>query len=653
MAREISFLKPPGALVLVMLSLFILTQAKASPPANLVLAGQRLSLQPWLTALETASPSTNAADLLHHPDNFVPLSKLPKGNPVDYYWLRTSLQTTDRHDPGKIVTFKNLTYVDFYLYEGDTLVTHKMAGAFRPGSDLADGDGRFYSSLPLERNKSYTLLIRVHHTKYYQPVFDFEMLPKAQFFDGLRIKESLDSALFGAIGIIFIYTLLSFIVSRFRPYLWLMLSIAGVGCYTVSNSGYWIDWFATDHPASAWLLNAHFLYLGLLGMYLLVADFWRLRTDFPKVYTVMRWVPALLAVRALSALGIDYFTGNYYLSGLIDRASYPLMLGAVLYCVIGCWRRLSPPQRYLGYGMMILCASGLFLTLFAVLGQEKALSSMSVVGNGFNLAMFLCFATGLKAEMRRHELAKQLALEELNRLQQHQNSLLEKRVEERTEALRITNKRLQNQKYQLAERNTKIELLINELNHRVKNNLQLLYSLLSLQLPIVSDGVSREILKGNISKIRAMMLVNEKLYNFEKGRNIGLCEFVTEVAIHLQKIYDTKEKTRIQQDIPSGLRLSDKHTLSFGLILSELFTNTFKHAFKDHPDPCIVVKAVAVNDHLLEFSYSDNGAGISGGEATEKYTMGIPLIKDLTRQMNGQITISGDKGLNYSFTIPV
>ena len=225
---------------------------------------------------------------------------------------------------------------------------------------------------------------------------------------------------------------------------------------------------------------------------------------------------------------------------------------------------------------------------------------------------------------------------------------------ERTEELAISNKRLLKQKQMLAERNGKIEILINELNHRVKNNLQLLYSLLSLQLPIVKDGASREILKGNIGKIRAMMLVNQKLFNFEQGRSIGLCEFIGELATHLQKIYDSKEKTRIIQDIPAGLFLSDRHTLSFGLILSELFTNTFKHAFKDHPDPCISVKAKALNDHLMEFIYSDNGMGIVGEqENTERFSMGIPLIRDLTRQMNGQMTVNGEGGLSYCFTIPV
>jgi len=228
-------------------------------------------------------------------------------------------------------------------------------------------------------------------------------------------------------------------------------------------------------------------------------------------------------------------------------------------------------------------------------------------------------------------------------------------VEERTGELNISNRRLLKQKHLLAERNTKIETLINELNHRVKNNLQLLYSLLSLQLPLVKDGVSREILKGNIGKIRAMMLVNQKLFNFEKGGSIGLCDFITELAAHLQKIYDTKEKTRILQNIPAGIQLSDKHTLSFGLILSELFTNTFKHAFHDHPDPCICVEAVSLNDHLLQFVYSDNGNGNRRKETenTDKFTMGIPLIKDLTRQLNGQMTISRNNGLSYSFTIPV
>jgi two-component sensor histidine kinase len=652
MASEISFKRSSGSLFLAAL-LFIFASANGSPAPIPVLAGQQLSLQPWFTALEDANGSATAASLVHQPNAFSPLAALPKGNSTSVYWLRVSLRTGDLNDPDRIIAFNHLTFVDFYLYVDTTLVTHTVAGAFRPQSELAEGDGRLYSALPLQKSKTYTLLIRVHHTKHYQPVFDFEMLPKRRYFDQLRTKQSIDAALMGAVSIFLVYTLMSWLVSRSRSYLWLLMTIAGFGFYVISNSGYWIDWFSPEHPAAGWLINPHFLYLGLIGVYLLIVDFWRVRTDFPKLYRWMRWVPALIAARSVTAFTIDFFTGNYWLSGIIDRMTHPIMLAMVTALLYVCWPRLDPARRYLAWGLILFSLSGLYLTCYALFDQERSLSSVSLVGNGIVLGIFLLFATGLKEEMRQHELAKQAALEELTRLQQHQNSILEKRVDERTEELRITNKRLQNQKYQLAERNTKIELLINELHHRVKNNLQLLYSLLSLQLPIVRDDTSREILKGNIGKIRAMMLVNEKLFTFEKGRDVTLCEFITELGVHLQKIYDTKEKTHIRQDIPASIRLSDKHTLSFGLILSELFTNTFKHAFRDHPDPCIHVKAVEVNDHLLEFSYADNGVGIPADGSGEKFTMGIPLIKDLTRQMNGQMSISGEAGLSYSFTIPV
>jgi two-component sensor histidine kinase len=386
---------------------------------------------------------------------------------------------------------------------------------------------------------------------------------------------------------------------------------------------------------------------------MLVVDFWRVRSEFPLLYRRIRWIPVLLAASSIACFIVDYFTGNFYLAAMIDCAVHPILLGFIVVCIATCWARLTSAQRYLAYGIALCGLAGIFITTSIVLRHERTLNSAGLISDCLILAIFLLFSTGLKEEMRQNELAKQAALRELNRLQQHQNSILEKKVEERTEELRVSNKRLLNQKYQLAERNAKIETLINELNHRVKNNLQLLYSLISLQLPLVKDGVSREILKGNIGKIRAMMLVNQKLFNFEKGQTVGLCEFVTELAAHLQKIYDNKDTTRIQQDIPASIRLGDKHTLSFGLILSELFTNTFKHAFRDQPDPCIRVQASLVGDRLLKFVYADNGTGIPDGEKGDKFTMGIPLIRDLTRQLNGEMTITSDKGLHYSFMIPV
>lgn len=654
MPRIIPFLKAPASLVLsvtLFLSLLPVAGRPFSPPPPL---GQSPPVTPRFDVLEDSSGLLPAYTLYRNPQAFKPLAPGWQGDPTSFYWLRTSFHTSSTGDPGRVLIFSHLTYVDVFLFTDSGLVLHRAAGAFRPRSELSEGDGRLYTRLPLQAGKDYTLLLQVHHTKHYQPVFDFQLQPRRQFFTARRAREALDAALMGAIFLFFVYTLLSWMASRYRPYIWLALFTAGIGLYVFCTRGYWIEWFSPEDPAAGWLLNVHFLHAGMLGIYLLVSDSWHIRTNFPRLHTWMRWIPAILVTTTVASFCIDYFLGNYNLSGLIHFCEQPLMLAFVVSAILVCWPRLSPAQRYLAYGLALAGLAGLFITVNGLLNHERSLTATSIISDGIILAVVMLFGTGLKEEMRSHEIAKQAVLEELSILQQQQNSILEKKVAERTEELAISNKRLLKQKQMLAERNGKIETLINELNHRVKNNLQLLYSLLSLQLPIVKDGASREILKGNIGKIRAMMLVNQKLFNFEQGRSIGLCEFIGELATHLQKIYDSKEKTRIIQDIPTGLFLSDRHTLSFGLILSELFTNTFKHAFKDHPDPCINVRAKALNDHLMEFIYSDNGMGIVGEqENTERFSMGIPLIRDLTRQMNGQMTVNGEGGLSYCFTIPV
>jgi len=627
--------------------------AGGTPPTPLVPAGQSVSLAPWLYVLEDSTGTLSADSLALHAAAFMQLADARKGHPTSYYWLLTTLRTDSAGDANRVLSFSHLTYVDVYLYLDGARVLHKQAGAFRPLSEISDGDGRLYTILPLRPGKEYTLLLSVHHTKHYQPVFDFELQGNRRFFTSLRVRQSLSAALIGAIFIFFIYSLLSWAVSRYRPYAWLLLFIGGIGLYVVGSGGYIMEWFYPEDPASGWLLNIQFLHLGMFGMYLLIVDFWHLPGEFPRLYRRVRWIPGLLAAASIACFVIDYFSGNYYVSGLVEFGVHPILLAFIAMVIVTCWPRLTSSQRYLAYGIAICGLAGIFITTSILFRHERTLSSAGLVSDGLILSIFLLFSTGLKEEMRQNELAKQAALRELNRLQKHQNSILEKKVEERTEELRISNKRLVNQKHQLAERNSKIETLINELNHRVKNNLQLLYSLISLQLPLVKDGVAREILKGNIGKIRAMMLVNQKLVGFERGQTVGLCEFVTELGSHLQKIYDTGEKTRIRQDIPAAIRLSDKHMLSFGLILSELFTNTFKHAFKDQPDACIEVRATTVDDRTLQFVYADNGTGILNDDSSEKFTMGIPLIRDLTRQLNGEMTIASEKGLCYSFTIPV
>ena len=129
------------------------------------LTGQQVMLQPHFSVLEDRNGSVSADAVLKHPAAMIPLDSLRNGISTSYYWLRTELHTDSPvADPDRVLSFHNLTYVDVYLYQGDSLLVHKMAGVFRKRSAISEFDGRQFTVLPLEPGKTYTLLLQVHHT---------------------------------------------------------------------------------------------------------------------------------------------------------------------------------------------------------------------------------------------------------------------------------------------------------------------------------------------------------------------------------------------------------------------------------------------------------------------------------------------------------
>ncbi|WP_276486039.1 sensor histidine kinase [Paraflavitalea pollutisoli] len=614
---------------------------------------QKTSLVPYLAVWEDVSNISDTNTARRHTADFVPLAQFKQQYPTSFCWLRMPLRLDMAQDAAMILSFNHLTFVDVFVYDGSQLIAHKAVGAFRSRQYIAPFDGREFVRLLMQPGHRYELLLKVHHTKYYDPTFDFALQQQDAFLQNDARRKTLDAWSQGAIALFFVYALLSWVVSRYRPYIWLLCYILGIGMYGVCTRGYFIEWVTPYHPEVGWYFNLLFIHLGSFGIYMLLMDFWQMRQHNPRLYRIGQMLTIGLAGLSIVQLSIDYFTGNFNLANTINMCLSVFPLGFIISSIWICWHRLSKAQRYLAYGIGIFFVSAIIAIVGSTIWREQALSPIPYISNVTTLAVFLLFATGLKEDLRQHEIDKHAALRELNTLQQFQNSILERKVEARTSELMVTNRALSEQSALLAERNKKIETLINELNHRVKNNLQLLYGLSSLQVPMVKDDAAREILRGNMGKIKAMMLVNEKLLSFEEQSSVRAHEFTTELADHLQRIYDSRHRIRILQNIDRSLLLQGKQALSFGLILTELLTNSFKYAFADHPDPTIRIVMQLTDERNMLFTYSDNGTGLSHREQSLPVTMGVSLIHDLARQMNGAIQVSNGQGLTYQFQIPV
>src|SRR5690606_28386539 len=148
-----------------------------------------------------------------------------------------------------------------------------------------------------------------------------------------------------------------------------------------------------------------------------------------------------------------------------------------------------------------------------------------------------------------------------------------------------------------------------ELNHRVKNNLQMLYSLSALQMPRTHNENGTEILNNIRGRIKAMILVNEHLNVDKEKQVVQLASLVREIKQHIQHIYDPSKRVHIEVEVSEKLQLHAHMSLPFGLILTELFTNTFKHAFTpDSVHPSITL-LIHLEEGQVHFTYQDNGKG--------------------------------------------
>lgn len=204
----------------------------------------------------------------------------------------------------------------------------------------------------------------------------------------------------------------------------------------------------------------------------------------------------------------------------------------------------------------------------------------------------------------------------------------------------------------LSERNTEKTLLINEIHHRVKNNLQLMYSLARLQLPTIKEENDKLLWQKHLTQIKAMALVNEKRYNTEGVASVALNGFMTDILTHFEQIYLTNKLITVDNQVDKYLVTSADFATSFGLLFSELVSNAYKHAFSEVKHPKFALKMVE-KEGMIIFDYTDFGILKTPSVFLTKNNGGTTLIQDLTRQLKGQAILQKVPYLAYRFSFPI
>jgi two-component sensor histidine kinase len=203
------------------------------------------------------------------------------------------------------------------------------------------------------------------------------------------------------------------------------------------------------------------------------------------------------------------------------------------------------------------------------------------------------------------------------------------------------------------------EVLLREIHHRVKNNLQVIYSLLSLQGQYAADEATLEVLRDSQNRIRSMALIHEKLYQSANLADIDFGEYLRTLTSHLHRSYTTTERVVHLVVSTAPIRLPLDVALPCALIASELISNALKHAFVGRNEGVLRISIQADERGAAQLEIADDGIGMQytiadpsavdfGG--ANPATLGMQLVRGLVRQLGGAMTMSNGQGTRFVVT---
>jgi len=442
-----------------------------------------------------------------------------------------------------------------------------------------------------------------------------------------QIEDSILSGIFfGIFGIQSLFFFLLFLIERDRANLYLLLMV--LGCILALTIGDPDRHFSLFPRTRNWAIAA-WCYGGVLIMTGFI-KFTEAYFSYHKDRKLSRiWIPAFLILSWIAASVdafrmIDYSTFSYRLS---IYSHLMQALGVILTVVLAVKapkiRGNSKTFYSLAFLPVAACVS--FTLIFLILGRVPFFQAFDLINNIY------LFVVQNGANIVRICLIISFTLFALS-------------IGYRTNILRADQQLL----HQLAEKNAQNELLLKEIHHRVKNNLEVVSSLLELQSVQVDDKTAQNAIQASQSRVQSMGIIHQKLYQRENLASIEMKDYFSNLVDSIIDSYQISNDVDIEFDMEE-IELDVDTAVPIGLIVNEVLTNSFKYAFPSDKKGLIRIHLKKLENQKLHLVLSDNGVGKSSIRKADGTGFGTQLIALLTRQLNGTVQENTINGTSYEF----
>lgn len=271
--------------------------------------------------------------------------------------------------------------------------------------------------------------------------------------------------------------------------------------------------------------------------------------------------------------------------------------------------------------------------------REKVLDHVMTLAYSIITTMIVIIAF-----RRSYDKEREMAIRHNRELQ-----LLNDRIAQQREELVAQSAALELSYQSAMERNETIQTLLKELNHRVKNNLQVVSSLLSLQGGRLEDEAAKQIVLESKNRLVSLLLVHQRLYGDDHATEVPMQEYLPELVETIMYSYFGNFEEDMMEYNVAPISLHVEKAIPLALIANELITNSFKHAFAETPEPRLRVRfEKSGGDCLLEIG--DNGCGLPADVRAAGHTFGLSLVESLVKQLNGSLHMETAFGTHVTVT---
>ncbi len=212
--------------------------------------------------------------------------------------------------------------------------------------------------------------------------------------------------------------------------------------------------------------------------------------------------------------------------------------------------------------------------------------------------------------------------------------------------LMLSNLQKSKSKELIEKKNNENELLLKELHHRVKNNLQVIYSLINLQKRRIDSPELHQSLSMVQNRIKTMSLVHQNLHENENFKEVNLEAYVKTIADYLKLLYFNEDKEiSIHLSVDESIQLIMDRAITIGLLINEIMSNSMKYAFKGRKKGNISIDVQKIHNGF-QMKISDDGIGFSMDQVNSK-SLGMYLIENLVKQIQGKYELEQNEGTTY------